>query len=101
MIIDCHGHYTSQPQDHHVFRKAQVEFVEGTRHTRPAYPDIADEVLRATIEQNQLRLQRERGSDLTILSPRASGIGHISAAPTPMPSGRASPTTCNDMTRQA
>ena len=76
MIIDCHGHYTSEPQDHHAFRKAQVEFIQGTRDASPAYPGIADDVLRATIEQNQLRLQRERGSDLTILSPRASGMGH-------------------------
>ena len=31
---------------------------------------------RGSIEHNQLKLQRERGTDLTIFSPRASGMGH-------------------------
>ena len=76
MIIDCHGHYTTEPAEHHTFRKGQIEFAEGTRGNSPIYPDIGNDILRATIEDNQLRLQRERGSDLTILSPRASGMGH-------------------------
>ena len=76
MIIDCHGHYTTEPPEHHAFRKAQIEFAEGKSDAKPIYPEISDEALRATIERNQLRLQRERGSDMTILSPRASGMGH-------------------------
>ncbi|MFD2055780.1 amidohydrolase family protein [Mesorhizobium calcicola] len=76
MIIDCHGHYTTEPSEHHAFRTAQIAFAQGQREAEPDYPDISDEDLRATIEQNQLRLQKERGSDLTILSPRASGMGH-------------------------
>ncbi len=76
MIIDCHGHYTTEPPEHHAFRKAQVEFAEGKRSAVGNYPDIDDALLRETVEKNQLRLQRERGSDLTILSPRASGMGH-------------------------
>src|SRR5205823_14848284 len=35
----------------------------------------ADEI-RETIEKNQLRLQKQRGSDLTLFSPRASAMGH-------------------------
>ncbi|TGQ63465.1 MAG: amidohydrolase [Mesorhizobium sp.] len=76
MIIDCHGHYTTEPPEHHAFRKRQVAFAPGKSEAGPVYPAIADDVLRATVEENQLRLQRERGSDLTILSPRASGMGH-------------------------
>ena len=76
MIIDCHGHYTTEPPEHHAFRKRQVEVAQGQGEAWPVYPKIADDLLRATIEQNQLRLQRKRGSDLTILSPRASGMGH-------------------------
>ncbi|RUV04709.1 amidohydrolase, partial [Mesorhizobium sp. M1A.F.Ca.IN.020.03.2.1] len=76
MIIDCHGHYTTEPPAHHAYRKAQVAFAEGQRDAGPVYPAISDETLRATVEENQLRLQQERGSDVTILSPRASGMGH-------------------------
>ena len=37
---------------------------------------ISDDELRETIEKNQLRLMKERGSDLTIFSPRASFMAH-------------------------
>src|SRR5690606_9291981 len=37
---------------------------------------ISDDELRETIENNQLRLMKERGSDLTIFSPRASFMAH-------------------------
>lgn len=75
LIIDCHGHFTSEPHYHHDFRKAQIAFAEG-RGARPVYPGIADDDLSAIIAANQLKMQRERGSDVTILSPRASGMGH-------------------------
>lgn len=38
--------------------------------------DISDDQLRASLEGAQLKLQRERGTDLTIFSPRASWMGH-------------------------
>lgn len=76
LVIDCHGHFTSEPDAHHAFRKAQIAYVEGKLRERPIYPGISDAELFATIEANQLRLQKERGSDLTIISPRASGMGH-------------------------
>ncbi len=44
--------------------------------TPPPYPDIPDDEVRRTIEDNQLRLIRERGADLTIFSPRASAMAH-------------------------
>ncbi|WP_129663858.1 amidohydrolase family protein [Phytoactinopolyspora endophytica] len=76
MIIDCHGHFTSEPAAFRAHREAQVAHAEG-RAARPApYAGVPDDELRAIVEANQLRLQRERGTDLTVLSPRASAMGH-------------------------
>ena len=76
MIIDCHGHYTTAPEPHQVFRKKQLaNFVDPSL----PFPDdaiISDDQLRESIENNQLKLQQERGADLTIFSPRASAMAH-------------------------
>lgn len=73
MIIDCHGHYTTAPGPHQDYRKAQLKaFNEGGAPPPPA--SISDDEIRESIEANQLRLQRERGADLTIFSPRASAM---------------------------
>jgi 4-oxalmesaconate hydratase len=70
MIIDCHGHYTTVPDAHKRYRQQQLA------GERPAPADITDDEIRLTIEQNQLRVMRERGSDLTIFSPQASAMEH-------------------------
>jgi 4-oxalmesaconate hydratase len=70
LIIDCHGHYTTAPEAHKRFRQQQLA------GERPAPAEIADEEIRESIEQNQLRLMRERGSDVTIFSPQASAMEH-------------------------
>ena len=76
MIIDCHGHYTTAPAAHQSFRDAQLAAFKQPG-AAPASPGrISDDEIRETIEANQLKLQRERGSDLTIFSPRASAMGH-------------------------
>jgi len=76
MIIDCHGHYTTAPAAHQRFRDAQLAGLE-IPDDPPARPSaISDDEIRETIETNQLKLQRARGSDLTIFSPRASAMGH-------------------------
>jgi 4-oxalmesaconate hydratase len=76
MIIDCHGHYTTAPAAHQRFRDAQLAGL-GNPGAPPAGPSaISDDEIRETIETNQLKLQRARGSDLTIFSPRASAMGH-------------------------
>ena len=76
MIIDCHGHYTTAPAAHQSFRDAQLAAFKQPG-AAPASPGrISDDEIRETIETNQLKLQRERGSDLTIFSPRASAMGH-------------------------
>ncbi|MCW6530560.1 amidohydrolase [Sphingomonas sp. MMSM20] len=73
MIIDCHGHYTTAPTAHNEWREAQkAAFKAGT--AAPPYPVISDDEIRETLEQNQLRLLRERGADMTIFSPRASAM---------------------------
>ncbi|MGA7983801.1 MAG: amidohydrolase family protein [Burkholderiales bacterium] len=77
MIIDCHGHYTTAPKALEEYRKRQlVDF--GTPRWAPQKGALAisDEQIRDSLESAQLRMQRERGTDLTIFSPRASAMGH-------------------------
>lgn len=76
MIIDCHGHYTTTPPDHQRFRDDQIARLADPGLPSPAPAAIGDDEIRESIEENQLRLLRERGADLTIFSPRASGMGH-------------------------
>lgn len=75
MIIDCHGHYTTAPPEHPAWRRQQIAAVAEAR-AAPPRPELGDDQLRETIEANQLRVQRERGVDVTLLSPQASGMGH-------------------------
>ncbi len=76
MIIDIHGHYTTEPQALMTFRDKQLAgLADATR--KPASTDlgITDEMLVKSVEP-QMKLQKERGSDLTIFSPRAAGMAH-------------------------
>ncbi len=76
MIIDSHGHYTTAPKELQDFRDAQIAAAErGERSPRPNL-SISDDQIRESLEGAQLKLQRERGTDLTIFSPRAAGMGH-------------------------
>ena len=77
MIIDCHGHYTTAPKALEAFREKQLAAAKD-KAKLPA-PDtlaIPDDAIRGGIEQAQLKLQRERGTDVTIFSPRASAMAH-------------------------
>jgi 4-oxalmesaconate hydratase len=77
MIIDCHGHYTTAPGELQAFRDAQIElFKRAGDSSSLQTPRISDDQLRESLEKAQLRLQRERGTDLTIFSPRASAMAH-------------------------
>jgi 4-oxalmesaconate hydratase len=83
MIIDCHGHYTTEPKDLHRFRKEQTAAANAKDKSKmPARAQLkmSDDEIRESIEQNQLKLQKDRGTDLTIFSPRASGMGAITSA---------------------
>jgi 4-oxalmesaconate hydratase len=75
MIIDCHGHFTTAPEPHNLWRKAQIAAYQAGE-TFPQYPVISDEEIVDVIENNQLRLLRERGADMTVFSPRASAMEH-------------------------
>jgi len=75
MIIDCHGHYTTAPEAHNQWREDQLAAFKAGQPP-PEYPEISDDVIRSSIVDNQLKLIKERGSDLTIFSPRASAMGH-------------------------
>ncbi len=77
MIIDCHGHYTTAPKALETWRNAQIAGIKDPAlMPRASDLKISDDELRETIEANQLRLMKERGSDLTIFSPRASFMAH-------------------------
>src|SRR4026208_2321352 len=77
MIIDCHGHYTTSPKQLQTFRDTQIAALKA-----PAAPrtkgalSITDDEIRESLEGAQLKFQRERGTDVTIFSPRASAMGH-------------------------
>lgn len=77
MIIDCHGHYTTAPKSLEAFRQKQIDGLKDTRLS-PAKDSlvIRDDEIRDSIEGAQLRIQRERGTNLTVFSPRAGGMGH-------------------------
>jgi len=77
MIIDCHGHYTTAPKALEEYRKRQLADLESAKHApSKASLSITDDQIRESLEGAQLKIQRERGTDLTIFSPRAMGMGH-------------------------
>ncbi|HTD32765.1 MAG TPA: amidohydrolase family protein, partial [Candidatus Elarobacter sp.] len=77
MIVDCHGHYTTAPKALQDFRDAQIAaLADGSAAPSPDDIRIGDDEIRASLEGAQLKLQRERGTDLTIFSPRASAMAH-------------------------
>ncbi len=77
MIIDIHGHYTTAPTPLGAWRDQQIAFTRGEGAAPdPAALAISDDEIRESIEANQLRLMNERGSDVTVFSPRASFMAH-------------------------
>jgi 4-oxalmesaconate hydratase len=76
MIIDCHGHYTTAPKPLQDFRDAQLAQIKEGKKSRIAPPVIPDDAIRESLEGAQLKFQRERGTDVTIFSPRASAMAH-------------------------
>jgi 4-oxalmesaconate hydratase len=77
MIIDCHGHYTTAPSALQTYRSQQIESLKSVSAASTiAPPAITDQQIRESLEAAQLKLQSERGTDVTIFSPRAVGMGH-------------------------
>jgi 4-oxalmesaconate hydratase len=77
MIIDVHGHYTTAPAALGAWRELQIASLnDPSKAPKPGDLTISDDDLRESIETNQLAKMRERGSDLTVFSPRASFMAH-------------------------
>lgn len=76
MIIDCHGHYTTEPAPMMEYRKAQIAHFDDPSNPAPVMKEISDDQIRESVENNQLKALRDRGADMTIFSPRASGMAH-------------------------
>jgi 4-oxalmesaconate hydratase len=77
VIIDCHGHYTTAPKELESYRQRQIAALDDPSHIpSKGTLNISDDQLRQSLENAQLKFQRERGTDLTIFSPRASGMAH-------------------------
>jgi 4-oxalmesaconate hydratase len=77
MIIDCHGHFTTVPASFRDWRAAQVAAANDPTNAPPlsgAY--VSDDVIREAIGNGQLKLQQERGGDLTLFSPIAGLMSH-------------------------
>src|SRR6202049_884200 len=77
MIIDCHGHYTTAPKELEAFRQRQIAaLTDPSQAPSKASLKITDDQIRESLEKAQLKLQRERRTDVTIFSPRASPMAH-------------------------
>src|SRR6187455_3582782 len=93
MVIDCHGHYTTAPKELQVFRDAQIAGLKDASIPAPGLVTVSDDQLRESV-QPQLKFQTDRGTDVTIFSPRASAMAHhIGGADTSLAWTRA----CNDL----
>lgn len=98
MIIDCHGHYTTAPPELGAYRQRQIDGLKDPSRFSPEPLKITDDQIRGSLENAQLKFQRERGTDLTIFSPRAMGMGHhIGNAATSLQWSR----VCNDLIYRA
>jgi 4-oxalmesaconate hydratase len=77
MIIDCHGHYTTAPTGLQTYRDAQIAALNDPSHVpSKGKLNVSDDQIRESLENAQVKFQRERGTDLTIFSPRASAMAH-------------------------
>jgi 4-oxalmesaconate hydratase len=94
MIVDCHGHYTTAPAGLGAWRKLQLSDSKSIS----SKPKISDDEIRESLESAQLKIQRERGTDVTFFSPRASGMEHhLGDAAVSLDWSRA----CNDLIHRA
>jgi 4-oxalmesaconate hydratase len=77
MIIDCHGHFTTIPASLRNWRARQADSADDPANA-PSLDGahVSDDQIRDAIENGQLKLQKERGSDLTLFSPIAGLMSH-------------------------
>src|SRR5262245_15534035 len=75
-VIDVHGHYTTFPPALREFRQKQIAAVQDpSQAPSKAMLNFSDDQMRESVQQ-QLKFQRERGTDVTLFSPQAAGMGH-------------------------
>jgi 4-oxalmesaconate hydratase len=77
MIIDVHGHYTTAPGELRAWRNRQKDANAPISDVL----EIADDQIRESIEQGQLKFIKERGADVTLFSPTAGGMEHHVGGP--------------------
>jgi 4-oxalmesaconate hydratase len=73
MIVDAHGHYTTVPAGMRVFRALQISNMGRPKRTAV---NISDDEIRSSLMKGQVKLLDERGIDVMLFSPMASGMGH-------------------------
>ena len=77
MIIDSHGHFTTAPPALGSWRERQIRaFEESGARVSPDELHITDDEIKSAVEQGQLKLQLERGTDLGLFSPGAGKMAH-------------------------
>ena len=97
MIIDCHGHYTTAPDALKAYRLRQTLAFNTGQDLIPDFT-ISDDEIRASLEPKQLKMQADRGVDMTLFSPTAGGMAHhVGNATTSQHWTRA----CNDLIHRA
>jgi 4-oxalmesaconate hydratase len=76
-VIDCHGHYTTEPPAMLAWRKRQIDAINDPAQSPSASAlSVSDDEVRASVAERQIKLQTERGISLALFSPRAGGMGH-------------------------
>jgi 4-oxalmesaconate hydratase len=98
VIIDIHGHYTTAPPQLQAFRDAQLARLANPSLPVPVLGAISDDAIRGSVEDHQLRVLRERGGDLMVFSPKASGMEHHVPD---VPTARAWAEASNDLVHRA
>lgn len=99
MIIDCHGHYTTASSKLQAYRDDQLDlFARGEPTSLAKMARVSDGEIIDSIENNQLKLIKERGGDLTIFSPKASAMGQHQAD---LSTSVAWAEQCNDLIHRA
>ncbi|WP_246692432.1 MULTISPECIES: amidohydrolase family protein [unclassified Methylobacterium] len=77
VVIDCHGHYTTEPPAMLSWRKRQIDAInDPAQSPSPSSLRVSDDEIRDSVSGRQLKLQSERGISLALFSPRAGGMGH-------------------------
>src|ERR1017187_439581 len=77
MIIDVHGRYPAPRKALEDGRNRQIAGIKDpSAAPKVSELKISDDELRESVVANQLKKMLERGSDLTIFSPRASFMAH-------------------------